>query len=421
MESDLSKEPLGELAQNLDARRIPLSSRERAKRRGPFPYYGATGVVDFVDDYLFDGLHLLVAEDGSVERTDGKPFLQLVNGRFWVNNHAHVLKAETDEDTRFLYYALSTVAIRPYISGSVQAKLSQANLSRIRVPYLAKRKDRCAVVDVLGTLDDKIDLHRRMNETLEAIARAAFQSWFVDFDPVRAKASGEADESTCRRLGLSAEELELFPDRLNDLDMGEIPDGWAPGTIKDLCELNARTWTTRTVPAVVHYIDLANVKSGVVSKVQVLTSSSAPSRARRALRPGDTIVGTVRPGNRSFALIGACSEQLTASTGFAVLSPKRVQLRELIYLLSTSRENIAKLSHLADGAAYPAVHADVVASAECVIPPSEVIDAFNARSKPLFDLLLANQANSIELAETRDALLPRLLSGDIRVPLDSAT
>src|SRR5690554_5105253 len=123
--------PLGEIVNNYDARRIPLSSRERENRRGPFPYYGATGVMDHVDDYLFEGLHLLVAEDGSVERPDGTPFLQLVDGKFWVNNHAHVLKGKTDDDTKYIYYALQTVPIRPYVSGSVQAKLSQANLNRV--------------------------------------------------------------------------------------------------------------------------------------------------------------------------------------------------------------------------------------------------------------------------------------------------
>src|SRR5690606_14851118 len=85
--------PLGKLANNYDARRIPLSNREREHRRGPYPYYGATGIMDYVDDFLFEGLHLLVAEDGSVERPDGTPFVQLADGRFWVNNHAHVLRA----------------------------------------------------------------------------------------------------------------------------------------------------------------------------------------------------------------------------------------------------------------------------------------------------------------------------------------
>jgi len=96
---------LGEVAVNFDSRRVPLSSREREQRRGPYPYYGATGIMDYVDNFLFEGLHVLVAEDGSVERDDGRPFVQLVDGKFWVNNHAHVLRAatNTDTDTRFLF------------------------------------------------------------------------------------------------------------------------------------------------------------------------------------------------------------------------------------------------------------------------------------------------------------------------------
>ncbi|MEO1766282.1 restriction endonuclease subunit S [Thiobacter aerophilum] len=117
MAGEWPETPLGELVQNFDSRRVPLSNREREKRRGDYPYYGATGIMDYVDGFLFQGLHLFLAEDGSVARPDGKPFLQLVDGRFWVNNHAHVLKVATDEDTKFLYYALSTVAIGPTKKG----------------------------------------------------------------------------------------------------------------------------------------------------------------------------------------------------------------------------------------------------------------------------------------------------------------
>ena len=180
---------LGELVRNFDSRRVPLSRREREERCGKYPYYGATGIMDYVDGFLFEGLHLLVAEDGSVERPDGKPFLQLVSGKFWVNNHAHVLQGDTDQETRFLHYALSTIPIRPYMSGSVQAKLSQGNLNKISVPYPSRAVDRNAIAYVLGTLDDKIELNRRMNQTLEAMARALFKSWFIDFDPVHAKAT----------------------------------------------------------------------------------------------------------------------------------------------------------------------------------------------------------------------------------------
>src|SRR5690606_27655337 len=133
MGGEWRKVSLGDVVQIFDSARVPLSKLEREGRRGAYPYYGATGVVDYVDDFLFEGLHLLIAEDGSVETPNGNPYLQLVNGRFWVNNHAHVLRGATDDETRFIYYALSVVRIRPYISGSVQAKLSQANLTQILI------------------------------------------------------------------------------------------------------------------------------------------------------------------------------------------------------------------------------------------------------------------------------------------------
>jgi type I restriction enzyme, S subunit len=150
--NDYPRVLLGSVVTNLDSRRVPVSVMERRKRQGPYPYYGATGVMDHVDDFLFEGLHLLIAEDGSVETRDGRPVLQLVDGKFWVNNHAHVLRGATDDDTRYLYYALQAVQIRPFMSGSVQAKLSQGNLNRIEVPYPHEgvRKGIAAVLGLVG-------------------------------------------------------------------------------------------------------------------------------------------------------------------------------------------------------------------------------------------------------------------------------
>src|SRR5690606_2851424 len=96
----------GTVVQNLDSKRVPLSSRQRAERQGSYPYYGAAGVIDYVDTPLFKGLHLLIGEDGSVVREDGTPYVQLADGEFWVNNHAHVVRADRDIDTKYLFYAL---------------------------------------------------------------------------------------------------------------------------------------------------------------------------------------------------------------------------------------------------------------------------------------------------------------------------
>jgi type I restriction enzyme S subunit len=338
---------------------------------------------------------------------------------YWPHNTVLYVTDFQGNEPRFAYYFLKAIDFARYNSGSAQPSLNRNFVSPIEVEVPGIDEQR-AIAHVLGTLDDKIEFNRRMNETLEAIARAIYKSWFVDFDPVRAKASSEPPESICRRLGLTPDLLAHFPDRLVDSELGEIPEGWAAGTIADYCYLNAQSWTERTLPAVVHYVDLANAKNGVVSQVQVFSSSKAPSRARRVLRTGDTIVGTVRPGNRSFALIGEGTPQLTGSTGFAVLTPRRAELRELVYFLATGEENIARLSHLADGAAYPAVRPDVVTAGACVVPSAVVIDAFHDVVSAMVDRQIANQANDTALAAIRDSLLPKLLSGELPVPLKGA-
>jgi len=121
---------LGEVSEILDSKRIPLSSREREKRPGPYPYHGAAGVMDYVDDYLFEGVHVLIGEDGSVVKENGKPFTQYIWGKFWVNNHAHVIRGQ-GVSTEHLLCFFEQLDISPYVTGAVQPKLSQGNLKSI--------------------------------------------------------------------------------------------------------------------------------------------------------------------------------------------------------------------------------------------------------------------------------------------------
>ena len=280
---------------------------------------------------------------------------------------------------------------------------SDIGAQTLALPPLPEQR---AIAGVLGALDDKIDLNRRMNETLEAMARALFKSWFVDFAPVRAKAEG-------RDTGLPAHIADLFPDRLVDSELGEIPERWHSGTLNDIVSLNPQSWNTRNVPETVVYVDLSNTKWGCIERVDVHPWGTAPSRARRVLRPGDTIVGTVRPGNGSFALIGR--DGLTGSTGFAVLRPKASHDREIVWCTVTSRDNIERLTHLADGGAYPAVRSQVVAETLVVLADVPVRRAFSSMTAPWFDLIENNRRESQRLVSLRDMTLPRLVSGDLRL------
>ena len=157
---------LGDRIIILDSKRIPVSAREREQRRGPYPYHGATGVMDYVDDFLFEGVHVLLGEDGSVIKPDGKPFTQYVWGQFWVNNHAHVLRGK-DISNEMLLCFLQHTDIAPYVTGAVQPKLNQKNLKTI--PFPASDPDVAAAFDrVVGPLFEQIRLNAEQTLTLSS-------------------------------------------------------------------------------------------------------------------------------------------------------------------------------------------------------------------------------------------------------------
>lgn len=154
-----------EVTINFDKKRIPLSSAQREKRQGTFRYYGAQGVIDHVDDYIFDGTYLLIAEDGENLKSKKQNIAQVVDGQFWVNNHAHIVQGNEQCDTRFLCYLINSMDLSGYVTGSAQPKLSQANLNAVTLslPTLAEQK---RIVEYLYMLDQKIDVNRQINDNL---------------------------------------------------------------------------------------------------------------------------------------------------------------------------------------------------------------------------------------------------------------
>ena len=132
--------PLGEIVDIYDSKRKPLSSRERESRKGDYRYYGATGVLDYVNDYLFDGEYVLLAEDGTVIDENGYPIVQLVTGQFWVNNHAHIMQAKAGYTNYSLYVALKKLSVNTAVTGAVQLKINQANLCALELPQIDKNK-----------------------------------------------------------------------------------------------------------------------------------------------------------------------------------------------------------------------------------------------------------------------------------------
>ena len=156
---------LGEIMENFDSKRKPLSSREREKRKGKYPYYGAASIVDYVDDYLFEGIYLLFGEDGSVITAEEKPILQYVTGKFWVNNHTHVLRGIKEYSTEFLYLLLKNTNVRKLVTGAVQPKINQGNMNALEIIIPSKN-----VVEKLNGLVqpifENILINQQENQTL---------------------------------------------------------------------------------------------------------------------------------------------------------------------------------------------------------------------------------------------------------------
>ncbi len=320
-------------------------------------------------------------------------------------------------DKYFIKYVVSNKDFQSYIHNlATGSTIKNVSLKLMRnyefkLPSLEQQK---AIASVLLALDDKIKLLRETNATLEAIAQALFKSWFVDFDPVHANAA--ALENKEQAPSLPPEIQALFPATFTDSPQGPIPDGWRWGTIADLAVLNPESWTAKKHPNTVAYIDLANAKDNVIADIAEFEFDAAPSRARRVLRDGDTIVGTVRPGNRSFAFIHGAVNNLTGSTGFAVLRPKHEENTAFTYLAATNDSSIDYLTHIADGGAYPAVKPEVVANLACIVPPVEVLEAFNSVTAELLRKITKHQQQAQVIANLRDTLLPRLISGQMRLP-----
>ena len=399
---------LGELTDNLDAIRIPVKEADRGV--GPYPYYGASGVVDHVDGFLFDGEYLLIAEDGENLRTRTTPIAFLANGQFWVNNHAHIVQGNSNADTRFLKYALSVLDISGYLTGSTMPKLTQGNMNRIPLltPPLPEQR---AIAHILGTLDDKIELNRQMSETLEAMARALFKSWFVDFDPVRAKMEGRWRRGKSLP-GLPAEHYDLFPDRLADSELGDVPEGWEVGSFKEVViQLRDNENPATSSDAVFSHFSIPAHDEGQMPKRELGESIKS---AKTRVPPNVVLLSKLNPEIERVWLVDVVhGERAICSTEFLVLRPHPPFQRSYVYCLARSPLFRQQMESLVTGTSksHQRAPANAILSLRAVIPPARVIEKFELSASELLNRGAILRKESHALAAQRDALLPGLVSG----------
>ena len=315
----------------------------------------------------------------------------------------------TDND--FAYYLTQWEEVRNYAIGQMtgtsgRQRVSVDSLDHLTVP-LPPLPEQRAIAHILGTLDDKIELNRRMNQTLEEMARAIFKDWFVDFGPVRAKLEG-------REPYLPPELWELFPDQLVDSELGEIPDGWEVKALGQFAELNPREPMKKGT--VVPYLDMAALPtSGPSPDSTILREFTSGTRFRN----GDTLLARITPclENGKTAFIQSLPEDTVGwgSTEFIVMRAIPPVSSEYPYLLARNgafREHA--IQSMTGTSGRQRVQVDALAQYLLPSPPVDVWANFSSLVSAVFASIELSRKSSLSIAIQRDAWLPKLVSGEFR-------
>lgn len=338
------------------------------------------------------------------------------------NQQINAVIVETDDCPLYIYYELSTrkSEIRGSASGSAQPILNKSAFGRLPISLPSPTEQR-AIAHILGTLDDKIELNRRTNETLEAMARAIFKSWFVDFDPVRAKASGEPPESICRRLGFLAEHLALFPDGLVETEIGWAPKGWQPAMLKELTSKIGSGATPRGgsevyVPEGVALIRSQNVYNSefIWDGLARLTDDAARQLANVDVQPQDVLINIT-----GASILRTCvvpNEVLPARVNqhVSIIRAKPGVPPHFLHQHLLRPEIKDWLLGMNAGGSREAVTKGHLEAVKILSPSPELLALFSRTVAPLHIQAELMAEQNRPLATLRDALLAKLLSGEMR-------
>ena len=376
---------LEEVINILDYKRIPLSSAERKTREGGFPYYGAQGIIDYINDYIFDGTYLLIAEDGENLKSKKQDIAQLAHGKYWVNNHAHIVESNGICDIRYLCYILNNIDLSGYITGSAQPKLNQANLSAISIilPPLNLQEQ---IADFISMFDNKIELNQRINDNLEQQAQALFKSWFVDFEPFK-------------------------KGKFIDSELGMIPEGWQVEELGNITNSITEKVGKRTDVKVLSPVNTGDLllseeyfTKQVYSKNLAKYIMVAPNDF--AYNPARINIGSI--GMNTFDFSGCVSPV------YVVFRCEK-EYHHFFNIFKATKNFKEEVNTRAIGGVRQTLSYKDFSLIKIVYPPKEAVEQFNKIYSHIMTLIKKNVLENKRLHQTRDTLLPKLMSGELKI------
>lgn len=397
---------LGDIVNVLDYKRIPLSSTQRQNKKGIYPYYGAQGIIDYIDDYIFDGEYLLIAEDGENLKSQKQHVAQIAKGKYWVNNHAHIVESNGLCDIRYVCYLLNRMDLSGYITGSAQPKLNQANLLKIEIK-LPSLKEQYKIAEFLHLFDDKIELNRRINENLEQQAQALFKSWFVDFEP--------------------------FKDgKFVDSELGMIPEGWEVGTLSDIIKNTISGDWGKEHPQGNHIRKVFCIRGADIPDIKIGNKGNMPTRfileknyQSKVLIDGDMVIeisggsptqSTGRACRISNRLLDKYNNSIICTNFCKAIKPLSGYSSFLYYIWEMLYNQCVMFSY--ENGTTGIKNLDIngfIQKEQIIIPPIHIATDFEKMIKVFYDKIQSNGMESERLAQLRDTLLPKLMSGELKI------
>ncbi len=377
---------------------------QRERRAGSVPLVSSSGITDYHSESKVFGPGVVTGRYGTL----GQVFF--ISDDFWPLNTALYVRDFKGNDPRFISYFLRSLDFSACSDKAAVPGLNRNHLHEEAVRIPASIDEQRAIAHILGTLDDKIELNRRMNATLEAMARALFRSWFVDFDPVRAKMEG-------RDPGLPKDIADLFPDRLVDSEIGEIPDGWDVSTIgQEVDVVGGSTPSTKEPSFWNGSINWATPRdlSALASPVLVATSRRITERGLERISSGLLPRGTVLLSSRApIGYLAIADVPVAINQGFIAMKCGRRLFAVYAWLWAAA--HMDEILEKANGSTFLEISKRSFRPLPVVVP-SEAVRVVHARfTQSLYDRIVKNERESGVLASVRDVLLPKLVSGKLRV------
>lgn len=365
--------------------------------KGQYRVFGSNGPIGWTAQPLAPGPGVILGRKGAYRGVQYSP------DPFFVIDTAYYVVPKTELDMRWLYYAIKHYNLGEVDDGSPIPSTTRAAVyvMDLEVPPINEQR---AIAHILGTLDEKIELNRKMNQTLEAMARAIFKSWFVDFDPVRAKAEG-------RDPGLPRELAAIFPDSFEDSELGDIPKGWKIGKLGNVANHPRRGVQPREIEASIPYIALEHMPKRCITLAEWGYAEGLESN-KFEFKKGEILFGKLRP---YFHKVGVAPVDGVCSTDIIVIAPHSEHWFGFVLGNVSSTEFVEYTNAGSTGTKMPRTNWDEMARYEVVIPSEAIAAAFNERMRASVEKITANIHESRTLAALRDALLPKLLSGEVRV------